>query len=127
MRDRATLIAAALALCLTSSAHAQRVAPVAVHRAIGTRATFIAPSYATAAQDGRPTRSWLTWGLIGAAAGAVTFPLLGSMASDSPSRPARDAVVGAATGFVIVGGGVALWQAICGPDSGSRRAGLCGR
>jgi hypothetical protein len=49
------------------------------------------------------------------------------MASDSQHDTAREAIVGAATGFVIVGGGVALWQAICGPDSASRRAGLCGR
>ena len=71
--------------------------------------------------------AWLKWGLVGAGAGAVTFPLLGSMASDTRSEPAKDAVAGAAVGFVIVGGGVALWQAVCGPDSSSRRAGLCGR
>ena len=71
--------------------------------------------------------SWVKWGLIGAAAGAVTFPLLGSMASDERSEPAKDAVAGAAIGFVVIGGGVALWQAVCGPDSSSRRAGLCGR
>ena len=71
--------------------------------------------------------TWVKWGLVGAAAGAVTFPLLGSMASDSRGNAAGDAVAGAAVGFVIVGGGVALWQALCGPDSSSRRAGLCGR
>ena len=117
-----------LSLCVSASvAAAQRVAPAGVHLTTATRASLVTMARGSTAQDVRPTRSWLKWGLVGAAAGAVAFPLLGGMASDSQHEPARDAVVGAAAGFVIVGGGVALWQAICGPDSGSRRAGLCGR
>jgi hypothetical protein len=71
--------------------------------------------------------AWLKWGLVGAGAGMVTFPLLGGLASDSNHQPARDAALGAAAGFVIIGGAVALWQGLCGPDSASRRAGMCGR
>lgn len=78
------------------------------------------------ARGGMPT--WVKWGLVGAGVGALTFPVLGGLASDSPQRPvARDAAVGAVAGFVIVGGSVALWQAVCGENSASRRAGLCGR
>lgn len=75
----------------------------------------------------RRTPTWVKWGLVGAAAGAVALPLIAPLASDSPQRAARDVVAGAAIGFVVIGGSVALWQAICGPDSASRRAGLCGR
>ena len=71
--------------------------------------------------------TWVKWGFVGAGIGAVGLPLLSSLASDSPQRPARDAVIGAVAGFVIVGGSVALWHVVCGPQSASRRAGLCGR
>jgi hypothetical protein len=122
----------ALATCVVSSvAQAQRVAPVAFSRTARTDAVsselVVGPPHAMYAGTTCAMPAWLKWGLIGAGAGAVTFPLLGSTASDSRSEPAKDAVAGAAVGFVIVGGGVALWQAVCGPDSSSRRAGLCGR
>ena len=114
-----------LALCLAMApVQAQRVAPAALTR-VAARETF-APSRALAAAPGRPVPAWLKWGLVGAGAGAVTFPLLGGL-SDSNHQPARDAALGAAAGFVIVGGAVALWQGLCGPDSASRRAGMCGR
>ena len=70
---------------------------------------------------------WVRWGLVGAAAGAVTLPLLGPLANDSKTRPARDAAAGAVGEFVLVGGGVALWDAVCAGDTRSRRAGLCER
>ena len=121
----------ALATCVVSSVtQAQRVAPVAASRTatVDTMSSaLVGPPRTMYAGSGRGMPAWLKWGLIGAGAGAVTFPLLGSMASDSRSEPAGNAVAGAAVGFVIVGGGVALWQAVCGPDSSSRRAGLCGR
>jgi len=81
----------------------------------------------TVAGDGAPMARWLRWGLVGAGAGALAFPLLSSMASDQSSSPARAAVAGAAVGFVVIGGGVALWDAVCGGETRSRRAGLCGR
>lgn len=78
------------------------------------------------AADGR-TPSWVKWGLVGAGVGALTFPLLSTLASDSGSNVAADAAAGAVIGFVVVGGSVALWQAICGPGTSSRRAGMCRR
>lgn len=125
-----TLVAiVALATCAVAPVgSAQSVAPMAVGPLVpvGTMGSALAaPRRASYASAGRPMPAWLKWGLVGAGAGAVTFSLLGSMASDSRSEPAKDAVAGAAVGFVIVGGGVALWQAVCGPDSSSRRAGLC--
>lgn len=129
---RSLVAIVALATCVIPSvAQGQRVAPVAASRtaSVDTRSSALAvvPTRAMYAGAGRAIPVWLKWGLIGAGAGAVTFPLLGSMASDSRSEPATMAVAGAAVGFVVVGGGVALWQAACGPDSSSRRAGLCGR
>ena len=128
---RALLPTVALALCLISpAAQGQRLAPAAVPRVAPIETTSPAPAAtprASSAYAARGMPTWVKWGLVGAAAGAVTFPLLGSMASDSRGNAAGDAVAGAAVGFVIVGGGVALWQALCGPDSSSRRAGLCGR
>jgi hypothetical protein len=127
-----TLVAiVVLAACMVAPVvQAQRAVPAAVSSAapIATMSAAMFASPRASYADGRRAMpAWLKWGLVGAGAGAVTFPLLGSMASDSRSEPAKDAVAGAAVGFVIVGGGVALWQAVCGPDSSSRRAGLCGR
>ena len=104
---------------VTSLRHANDSTPVA-----GT----VAPAFVLQGDDvarrGLPT--WVKWGLVGAVAGAVTFPLLASLSAGQSSNTARAAVGGAASGFVIVGGAVLLWQSICRPDSGSRRAGLCG-
>lgn len=128
---RTLLLTVSLALCMIAPAvHAQRLSPAAVVRAAPldtTDAGIARHPDAPSAQSRRGMPTWLKWGLVGAAAGAVTFPLLGSMASDSRGNAAGDAVIGAAVGFVIVGGSVALWQTLCGPDSSSRRAGLCGR
>ena len=121
----------ALTGCVSASvAQAQHAAPTLSSRAVSidtVSASVVAPPRASYADARRPMPAWLKWGLVGAGAGAVAFPLLGSMASDARSEPAKNAVAGAAVGFVIVGGSVALWQAVCGPDSSSRRAGLCGR
>jgi len=72
------------------------------------------------------TPRWLRWGLVGAVAGAVAFPLLGGL-SGSDGNAAGDALAGAAVGFIILGGAVALWDALCAGQTSSRRAGLCGR
>ena len=77
------------------------------------------------AEDNRMPR-WVKWGLVGAAAGAVTFAALGRSAQH-PNSVLEDAAVGAAAGFVVIGGGVAFYSWVCSPGSGSRRAGLCGR
>jgi hypothetical protein len=69
---------------------------------------------------------WLTWGIVGAGLGAVTFALLGQLGSpDEPNPVLRDAAFGAAAGFVILGGSVAVYDLVCAPGSTSQRAGLC--
>jgi hypothetical protein len=70
---------------------------------------------------------WVRWGLVGAAAGAITFPLLRGLASDGETHVGRDAMTGALGGFVLVGGSIAIWDALCAGNTRSRRAGLCGR
>lgn len=70
---------------------------------------------------------WVRWGLIGAAAGAVTLPVLSSLARDDEVHLGRAALAGALSGFVIVGGSIAIWDALCAGNTRSRRAGLCGR
>lgn len=89
-------------------------------------ATAAVRAAVAAADTGRGLPRWVRWGLAGAAAGAVTFPLLNGLSPDPEKSPARAAVEGAAIGFVIVGGSVALWDAVCRGDTRSRRAGLCG-
>ena len=79
------------------------------------------------AQAAAGTPRWLKWGLIGAAGGAVLFSLAGQSNPDGNRSVAGDAALGAAIGFVILGGSIALYDAVCSPTSGSRRAGLCGR
>jgi hypothetical protein len=78
------------------------------------------------ATDQRPMPAWLKWGIIGAGVGAVTFAVLGRIPSE-PNPVLQDAAVGAAAGFAVVGGGVALYSWMCGRGSASRRAGMCGR
>jgi hypothetical protein len=69
---------------------------------------------------------WVKWGLIGSGVGAVTFALLGRMTLDSSPNPViQDAAFGAAAGFVLLGGSIALYDAVCAPGSPSRGAGLC--
>jgi hypothetical protein len=73
-----------------------------------------------------PLPRWLKWGLVGSGVGAVTFALLGRMTIDSTPNPVlQDAALGAAAGFVLLGGSVALHDALCGSGSTSRRRGLC--
>lgn len=125
-----------LALMFAAPLVAQPVArPVAAVRAdaagpqsVGQGETTTATRLADAGALGaRRVPRWVRWGLAGAAAGAVAMPLLASLASDTEARPARDAAGGALAGFVIVGGSIALWDAVCAGDTRSRRAGLCGR
>ena len=138
MRARAWSTSTILALAALAhgvpTAAQQVVRPVAVTGATALLSSAISPIATFPVHAARPSQApgrrvprWVGWGLVGAAAGALTFPLLGSMASDSESHPARDATVGALGGFVIVGGSIALWDAMCRGDTRSRRAGLCGR
>lgn len=75
-------------------------------------------------QEGSRPR-WIKWGLIGAAAGAVTFGVLSRASTEEPNPLLPDVALGAVAGFVILGGAVALYDLVCKPDSMSERAGLC--
>lgn len=72
------------------------------------------------------TPRWVKWGLVGAVAGGVLFAVAGQSNVEGGHNVARDAFYGAATGFVILGGAVALYDWMCAGDTRSRRSGLCG-
>ena len=82
------------------------------------------PSSLSLQEDGGMPR-WVKWGLVGAAAGAVTFALLSGTDTDGDRNAASDAAVGAVFGFAILGGAIAFYDWVCKPGSGSQRAGLC--
>lgn len=127
----ALVLVLGLAVPLSAQPVARRVAPErtsspwlpAISRTdlVSVRVAQVGPDAA------RRMPRWVKWGFVGAAAGAVTLPLLSSLASDTESNTARAAAAGALGGFVIIGGSVALWDAVCAGDTSSRRAGLCGR
>jgi hypothetical protein len=73
------------------------------------------------------TPRWVKWGVAGAVGGAIVFSIAGQSNPDGDRSAIGDAVLGAAIGFVVVGGAIAIYDAVCAPESGSRRAGLCGR
>ena len=68
---------------------------------------------------------WVKWGLIGAVAGAITFGLFSRMTIEDDNPLLPDVAVGAAVGFVTIGGAIAIYDVVCKPDSASDRAGLC--
>jgi hypothetical protein len=80
-----------------------------------------------AAQSSEGTPRWVKWGLVGAVGGGVLFAVAGQSNVEGERNVARDAIYGAAIGFAILGGGVALYDWMCGGDTRSRRSGLCGR
>lgn len=69
---------------------------------------------------------WVKWGLVGAVAGGVLYAVAGQSNVEGGRSVAGDAFYGAAIGFVILGGGVALYDWMCAGDTRSRRSGLCG-
>jgi hypothetical protein len=73
------------------------------------------------------TPRWVKWGIAGAVGGAIVFSIAGQSNPDGDRSAIGDAALGAAIGFVVVGGAIAIYDAVCAPESGSRRAGLCGR
>jgi hypothetical protein len=78
----------------------------------------------TADSSGMP--AWLKWGLIGGAATAAAAALLSTASVDAdPPSMGESAVYGFAVGFVAIGGGVAVYQAVCKPGGWSKEHGLC--
>jgi hypothetical protein len=117
------LIAAlvALAVVLPGSAAAQRATPIGISSAQAVQlSAFPTPapssSVVVATSSGMPR--WLRWGLIGALGGAIIWTA--ADAGNSHTGSVVDhAVAGAVTGFILVGGGVAIYDAVC----DSRRGG----
>jgi hypothetical protein len=64
---------------------------------------------------------WLKWGLIGAVGGAVLYTAVRA-GNANPGSVIGNAAAGAITGFIVVGGGVALYDWGC----STRRFGGCG-
>jgi hypothetical protein len=71
-----------------------------------------------------PLPRWVKWGLVGAGTGALLGVALGGM-SIEPRPALHNAFIGAAGGFVILGGSIAAYDLVCAPGSASRRSGLC--
>ena len=85
----------------------------------------VQPTASLSLQDGDGMPRWVKWGLVGAVAGAATFALLSGTDTDGDRNAATDAAMGAVFGFAILGGGIAFYDWVCKPGSGSQRAGLC--
>lgn len=127
-------LAATLTLVVASTATAQRVPSQSVtpHLVSLEAARLGVTSPGARSEPAIQQRSgarprWVKWGLIGAAAGGVLFSVAGQSNPDGGRSVIGDAALGAAIGFVILGGAIALYDSVCAPESGSRRAGLCGR
>ena len=89
----------------------------------GRAAAPASPSLASAALPGNSgTPRWVRWGLVGAVGGAVLFTLADGFNNGAHSR-VSNVFAGAATGFVVVGGGVLVYDMICHNESGGRRSG----
>jgi hypothetical protein len=116
----------ALVLCLLAplAAAAQRAVPPLGLLAAEPR-SFNPASIVFQPSGGMPR--WAKWGLVGAVAGGALFAVAGQSNVEGGHSAAGDALAGAAAGFVIIGGGVGLYDAMCGGDTRSRRSGLCGR
>lgn len=119
-----------LFLSLATVAEAQRIEPIGISpRVARTEATRfssrdVTATHITTAPADLPGNSgmprWLRWGLVGAIGGAVLFTAVDGLNGNSHSV-GSDILAGAATGFVVVGGGVLVYDAIC--SNGTRRSG----
>lgn len=116
------LIAAVLSLAAAQTAGAQRAAPLGVSAHASSAAKLSTSAAALPGNSGMP--SWVRWGLVGALGGALLFTAANGL-NNSAHSTGSSILAGAATGFVVVGGGVLLYNSICSSDSGSRSSGFC--
>ena len=124
MIKRITLsFAVALLLIAPRPANAQRLAPPIGF--VAQRSSSPNPHLLVLQSSGGMPR-WVKWGLVGAVAGGVVFAVAGQSDVERGHSVAGDALSGAAIGFVILGGAVALYDWMCAGDTRSRRSGLCG-
>ena len=123
LRSFQLVVPAFLLLFMGAPALAQRAAPLGVQ---SHRVPSAAAHGGVMMADSGGMPRWVKWGLVGAAGGAALFAAAGQSNTDPGHSVAGDALYGAATGFVLVGGAVALWDWLCHGDTSSRRAGMCG-
>jgi len=123
LRNFQLVVLAFLLLFVSATARAQRVAPLGIQSHFSRSA---AEHQSVMMADSGAMPRWVKWGLVGAVGGAVLFAAAGQSNTDASHSAAGDALYGAATGFVVIGGAVALWDWLCSGDTGSRRAGMCG-
>ena len=116
-----TVIAASLLAFQTASA--QRAEPLGLNTHAAMATTPFHTSAATALPGNSGMPRWVRWGLVGAIGGAALFAIAEGLNGETHSTGSR-IVAGAATGFVVVGGGVLLYDAVCG---GSGPSAFCGR
>ena len=119
-----TAIVAAAILVPASSAAAQSLGDVQLGFRVNVPSA-VQPTPSLSLQENGGMPRWVKWGLVGAVAGAATFALLSGTDTDGDRNAAADAAMGAVFGFAILGGGIAFYDWVCKPDSGSQRAGLC--
>ena len=103
-------------------ANAQRLAPIGFIE----QRSSIPNAHLLSFQSSGGMPRWVKWGLVGAVAGGVLFAVAGQSNVERGHSAAADAFYGAASGFVILGGAVALYDWMCAGDTRSRRSGLCG-
>ena len=114
-------LAVSLSLVAFHTAAAQRAQPVGFTPHSAAQANVQLRSSSSATLPGNTgTPRWVRWGLVGAIGGAVLFTIAGSSHSAGSNL-----LAGAATGFIVVGGGVLLYDSICSGSSGG--SGFCGR
>ena len=112
------VLALVLALSLVASASAEAQRPVAL--GVTSHSTPRVPATNAAALSSNSAMpSWVRWGLLGALGGAILFTVV-----DSNHSVGSRIISGAATGFVVVGGGVLLYDSVC---AGSGPSAFCGR
>ncbi len=115
-----------LSLTAIQTASAQRVQPIGVTPHAITNYSPLSTASKKSVSDlpgNSGTPRWVRWGLVGAIGGAVLFTLADGFNSGAHST-GSNILAGAATGFVVVGGGVLLYDSVC---SGGGHSGFCGR
>lgn len=118
-----TLAVFGLSLTVAQVAQAQRIARIGFAPRPAVAARVASKAAALPGNSGMPR--WVRWGLVGAIGGAALFTLADAL-NNGRHSVGSDILAGAATGFVVIGGGVLVYDAICSPGSNSH-SGFCGR
>lgn len=110
----------ALTLVASQSAGAQRAERLGFTPRIAPHA-LVTTAAALPGNSGMPR--WVRWGLVGAIGGGLLFVMADGFNGSGGSKGSAF-LSGAATGFIVLGGGVLLYDSVC---SGSGSSAFCGR